>query len=57
MKVARYLIMGASFLIVISSAMSLLTETLHDKNPIYVNVGAMVCLTAAITFMNFDKRK
>lgn len=57
MKVVRYLIMGAAFLMVISSALSLFGNTLNDKTPVYVNIGAMVCLIGAITFMNFDKGK
>ena len=40
---------------VISSALSLFGNTLNDKTPVYVNIGAMVCLIGAITFMNFDK--
>jgi len=42
---------------VISSAISLFGTTLNDKTPVYVNIGAMVCLIAAITFMNFEKGK
>ena len=57
MKVVRFLIMGAALLMVISSALSLFGTTLNDKTPVYVNIGAMACLMAAITFMNFEKGK
>ncbi len=57
MNVVKYLIMGAAFLMVISSAISLFGTTLNDKTPVYVNIGAMVCLIAAITFINFEKGK
>ncbi len=57
MKFTRYLILGASFLLVVSSALSLLSSTPHDKDPVYVNIAAIVCLTVALVIMNFDKHK
>lgn len=56
MKVAKYLIMGAAFLMVVSSALTLFGSNTDAKTIVYVNMGAMVCLIATITFMNFDKK-
>lgn len=37
----------------ISSAMVLFSTT--DRTPVYINLGAMLCLAIAVTMMNFKK--
>lgn len=53
MKIIRIIIILTAFLIMISSALSLYSNT--DKTPVYVNVAAMACLVLVITLMNFRK--
>ncbi len=54
MKMIRILIMLTAFLIMISSVFTLYSTT--DRTPIYVNIGAMACLIAVISLMNFQKK-
>lgn len=55
MKVIRLLIMLTAFLIMISCAFSLNANP-TDKLPVYINVGAMACLVAVITLLNFKNK-
>lgn len=55
MKVARILIVTTAFLIMISSALSLLSST--DRTPVYVNVAAMICLVVVVALLNFKSNK
>ena len=54
MKIIRLLIMLSAFLIMISSALSLYSNT--DRTPVYVNVAAMACLIAIVTLLNFQNK-
>lgn len=55
MKAIRILIMTTAFLIMVSSALSLLAST--DRTPVYVNVAAMICLVIVVSLLNFKVRK
>ena len=51
MKTVRLLIILAAFLIMISSAFTLLDTT--DRTAVYINIFAMLSLAVAVTIMNF----
>ncbi len=51
MKTVRLLIILAAFLIMISSAFTLLATT--DRTAGYINIFAMLSLAVAVTIMNF----
>ena len=51
MKIVRYLLMLAAFLIMVSSAFSLFRPV--DRTAVYINVAAMATLAIAITVLNF----
>lgn len=51
MKIVRYLLILAAFLIMISSVLSLLQG--GDRTAVYINVAAMAALAVAVTVLNF----
>ena len=55
MKIVSYLLMGAAFLLVVSSALSLISDTPHDMTPVYVNLGAMFCICVAVGIISYNK--
>ncbi|MDR1756679.1 MAG: hypothetical protein LBR65_06970 [Culturomica sp.] len=54
MKPVKLLLMLAAFLVMVSSVITL-TNTI-DRTAVYINIAAMMCLTAAITFLNFRNK-
>ena len=55
MKLARLLIILVAFLLMVSSALTLISSI--DKTPVYLNVIGMFCLIVVITLMNINKNK
>ena len=51
MKIIRLLIILTAFLLMISSALSLFSNT--DRTPVYINVASMACLMIVVTLLNF----
>ena len=51
MRIARYLLILAAFLIMISSVLSMYHG--GDRTAVYVNVGAMASLAVAVGILNF----
>lgn len=51
MKALRFLLILAAFLVMISSTISLFSG--GSRWAVYVNVGAMATLVAAVTVLNF----
>ena len=51
MKIVRYLLILAAFLIMVSSVLSLLNG--GDRTAVYINVAAMATLAVAVTVLNF----
>ncbi len=51
MKIVRYLLILAAFLIMVSSVLSLLNG--GDRTAVYINVAAMAALAVAVTVLNF----
>ena len=54
MRIARYLLILAAFLIMISSVLSMYHG--GDRTAVYVNVGAMASLAVAVGILNFKTR-
>jgi len=54
MKTVRLMIILSAFLIMISSVFSLMQNA--DRTAVYLNVGAMLCLMVAVTFLNFKSK-
>lgn len=48
------MIILSAFLIMISSVFSLMQNA--DRTAVYLNVGAMLCLMVAVTFLNFKSK-
>ena len=51
MRIAKYLLILAAFLIMISSVLSMYHG--GDRTAVYVNVGAMASLAVAVVILNF----
>lgn len=51
MRIAKYLLILAAFLIMISSVLSMYHG--GDRTAVYVNVGAMASLAVAVGIQNF----
>ena len=49
MKIIRLLIILTAFLLMISSALSLFSNT--DRTPVYINVASMACLMIVVTLL------
>ncbi len=54
MKIIRLLIIVTAFLLLISSALSLFSNS--DRTPVYLNVVAMALLVVIVTLLNFQKK-
>ena len=54
MKIIRLLIILTAFLLMISSALSLFSNT--DRTPVYINVASMACLMIVVTLLNFKNK-
>ena len=54
MKIIRLLIILTAFLLMISSALSLFSNT--DMTPVYINVASMACLMIVVTLLNFKNK-
>lgn len=52
MRIDRYLLILAAFLIMISSTISLFAPQ-NSRTAVYVNVGAMAALAVAVGVINF----
>ena len=54
MKIIRLLIILTAFLLMISSALSLFSNT--DRTPVYINVASMACLMIVVTLLNLKNK-
>jgi len=54
MRISRYLLMLAAFLIMISSMLTMYAS--EPKTVLYVNVAAMAAIAVAVSIINFKNR-
>ena len=55
MKVVRLLIVTTAFLLMLSSIFSVMTAS--NRTPVYINIAGIVCLSIAVSLLNFYGNK